>query len=319
MVKIIPYSGEYLKSYQDFARRNWGKRCYQQTEKYLRWLYQENPCADQKKSFLIAVEPRNNKVVGALHKMRLPWLIDGQKILASSIHNLLVDKNYRRGSGLMLITASLKGETGVLCPGVLPPLSEAYKMLRCQEINALWFRKIISPLNAVVQKVFGVSLPPRKKNIRAQLLTKLSAAQIAEMTAALNRSSSGHVLWDSEIFNWRFLRGPQHFFLRADAANFLVLSVGRRKGLTIARIIDGHIEDKNSALWQDALAAARSLGAAALLGYTADKDLREYFLTKIRPRVKHPLVFFYHKDKKFRELNFNASAGDFGLESFLSN
>ena len=153
MLKIVPYSGAYLQSYQNFARRNWGERCYQQTEKYLRWLYQENPCADKENPFLILLEPQHNEVVGVMHKMRLPWLIDGQKVLVSSIHNLLVDRNYRRGSGLLLITAALKGETGVLCPGVLPPLSAAYKMLRCQEIDALWFRKIISPLGAAAQKI----------------------------------------------------------------------------------------------------------------------------------------------------------------------
>ncbi|MDR1453311.1 MAG: hypothetical protein LBJ25_04990 [Candidatus Margulisbacteria bacterium] len=305
MVKIIPYSGEYLHSYQDFARRNWGGHCYQQTEKYLRWLYEENPCAGREKSFLIVIEPQSNQVVGAIHKMRLPWLIDGQKVPGSSIHNLLVDKNYRQGSGLLLIAASLNGETQVLCPGVLPPLSAAYKMLCCQEIDALWFRKII--------------FPPWKKNVRARILTEPSAAQIAEMAAALNQRSGGHVLWDSEIFRWRFLQGPKHVFLGADAANFLILSVGQRKGLTVARIIDGRITDQNSTLWQDALDTVRSLGAVVLLGYTADENLRKYFLTKIKPRAEHPLVFFYHRDKKNQTLNFSAAAGDFGLESFLNN
>ena len=139
------------------------------------------------------------------------------------------------------------------------------------------------------------------------------------MTAALNQCSGGHVLWDAEIFSWRFLQGPKHVFLWADAANFLILSIGKRKGLTVARIMDGHIADKNSALWLDVQHAARSLGAVVLLGYSADQNLREYFLTKIKPRVQHPLVFFYHRDKKIRDLNFNASAVDFGLESFLSN
>jgi hypothetical protein len=305
MLKLLPYSSKYLTAYQEFARRNWGRRCYQQTEKYLRWLYQENPCADKEKSFLIVIEPQNNKVVGTIHKMYLPWLIAGQKVLVSSIHNLLVDRNYRQGSGLMLITASLKGETHVLCPGVLPPLSEAYKMLRCQEIDALWFRKIIWP--------FG------RKTTTAQKLDRPNSAQIAAMVKTLNTKSGGHVFWDAEIFNWRFLQGPKHVFLWVDAANFLILSIGKRKGLTVTRIIDGHITDKNSTLWQDTLYAARTLCAVVLLGYTVDKNLREYFLAKIRPRVRHPLVFFYHRDRKIRELNFNAAAGDFGLESFLDN
>ncbi|MDR1113656.1 MAG: hypothetical protein LBL50_01020 [Candidatus Margulisbacteria bacterium] len=319
MVKIIPYSGAYLKSYQDFARRGWGKNCYQQTEKYLNWLYQKNPYADKEKPFWLVIEPQNNMVIGVMHKMCLPWVIDEQKVLVSSIHNLLVDKDYRRGSGLMLITAALKDAAHAFCPGVWPPLSDAYKMLRCQEIDALWFRKIISPVGAVVQKIFKLALPPRKKNIRAQILTEPSAVQIAAMVKTLNVKSGGHVLWDVKIFNWRFLQGPKHVFLWEDAANFLILSAGQRKGLTVARIIDGHIENENSSLWRDTLSAARSLRAVVLLGYTADRNLQKYFLTKIKPNAKHPLVFFYHKDKKKREMNFNAAAGDFGLESFLNN
>ncbi|MDR1323906.1 MAG: hypothetical protein LBK68_05660 [Candidatus Margulisbacteria bacterium] len=305
MVKIIPYSGTYLKSYQDFARRGWGKNCYQQTEKYLNWLYQENPYADKEKPFWLVIEPQNNMVVGVMHKMCLPWLIAGQKIIASSIHNLLVAKDYRQGSGLMLIAAALKDTAHAFCPGVWPPLSDAYKMLRCQEIDALWFRKIIWPLG--------------RKTTTARKLDRPDSAQIAAMVKTLNAKSGGHVLWDAEIFNWRFLQGPKHIFLWEDAANFLILSIGQRKGLTVARIIDGHIENENSTLWPDALNAARSLRAAVLLGYTADKNLQKYFLTKIKPSVKHPLVFFYHKDKKAREMNFNAAAGDFGLESFLNN
>ncbi|GBR76458.1 hypothetical protein NO2_1000 [Candidatus Termititenax persephonae] len=305
MTKIIPYAPEYLPAYQDLARRGWGKHCYQQTEKYLRWLYHDNPYADKATPFFIALEPSNNKVIGVLHKLRLPWLIDGQKVIVNSMHNLLVDKDYRQGGGLMLITAALKGETNVFCPGVLPPLSNAYKMLRYQEIDVLWLRQLIWPLGS--------------KTSAAQKLDRPDTAQIAAMVKTLNTSSGNHVLWDAEIFNWRFLRGPKHLFLWADAANFLILSVGQRKGLTVARIIDGHVEDKNSTLWRDALNTARSLGAVVLLGYTADKNLREYFLTKIKPRTRHPLVFFYHRDQKKREMNFNAAAGDFGLESLLNN
>ncbi|MDR2430948.1 MAG: hypothetical protein LBD99_01650 [Candidatus Margulisbacteria bacterium] len=303
MAAILPYREKYLAAYQDFARRNWGQNCYQRSARYLRWLYQDNPCRNNENPFLLLIE--QERVIGTMHKMRLPWLIDGQKVTVSSIHNLLVDRDYRRGSGLMLITASLRDETNVLCPGVLPPLSKAYQMLHCQKINALWFRKIIWPLGA--------------KTTIAQRLELLDSAQIAAMIKTLNNKSGCHPLWDAEIFNWRFLQGPKHIFLWADSANFLILSAGRRKGLTVARIIDGHIEDKNSPLWQDALNTARALGAVVLLGYTADENLREYFLAKTKPRAKHPLVFFYHKDKKIRAMNFNASAGDFGLESFLSN
>ncbi|MDR1998013.1 MAG: hypothetical protein LBQ83_06790 [Candidatus Margulisbacteria bacterium] len=317
MVKIIPYASAYLASYQDFARRNWGKNCYQQSEKYLDWLYRANPYKDPDRPFLIAVQEQT--VVGALHKMRLPWLIDGQKTTVSAIHNLLVDPQYRQGSGLLLITASFQNESQVLCPGVLPPLSEAYKMLRCQEIDALWFRKIIAPVGAVAEKICKLPLPPReKRKTSARLIDTPGTAQIETMAAKLNQGAGNHILWDAEIFQWRFLQGPRHIFLVEDADNFLILSVGRRKGLTVARIIDGRVENEHSPLWTDALIAARSRGAAVLLAYSAETRLKKYLTAHTKPLKKHPLVFFQHRDRRAREMSFNGSAGDFGFEGLLT-
>lgn len=305
MVKIIPYSPAYLASYQDLAKRSWwGKNCYQQTEKYLDWLYTANPYKNTECPFLLVIEPQSNAVVGVIHKMRLPWLIDGQKVIVSAIHNLFVEEKYRQGCGLMLITASLKGETNVLCPGVLPPLSEAYRMLRFQEIDALRFRKFILPLGS--------------KKIRAQKITNPSDTQISDMIRTLNNKSGNHILWDTEIFKWRFLQGPKHIFLWEDEQNFLILFRGKRKGLNIVRIIDGNIDNPDSTLWTDMLNCARSLGAVCLLGYCADSSLKKYFLSKIKPRRKTPLVFFYHRDKQAKEMNFNASAGDSGFEGLNS-
>jgi len=99
MAKLIPYTADRLRDYQVFAQKNWPKG-YQYSENYLNWLYQENP--NRKPNDFILALDEQQQIIGVIHKLRLIWQANGQKIEVPAIHNLIVDKDQRHGSGLFL-------------------------------------------------------------------------------------------------------------------------------------------------------------------------------------------------------------------------
>src|ERR1700704_5700617 len=63
-------------AYLEFARMAWGKNSVQADRSFLAWLYKENPnTRGTKRDLLVLVD--GNKIVGAFHRMRVAWRING--------------------------------------------------------------------------------------------------------------------------------------------------------------------------------------------------------------------------------------------------
>jgi hypothetical protein len=294
---LIPYTPDQLKNYQAFAKKVWGNT-YQQQEAYIQWLYTENPTPTKPEDFTLATD--NGQIIGVIHKMRLPWLINGEKVPVPALHNLIVDPKYRTGNGLFLITGSLKGELHAFVPGVKPPLSQAYDLLRCQLIPVHWYRKILSFI-------------PKKLNFTPSTPDNTTLEKIATI---LNTASAGNPSphWTKELVQWRFFHtlGPKHL-LFLEGESLAIISLGKRKGFTTARLIES--ANVSQSLLQNIEKELRRLGVQVFLVFTLEQKLQT--LLKKYTRLKAPpKTYIYHKDKKpFTDYRFSASAGDFGLES----
>src|SRR5207248_11795518 len=95
-------------AYISFAKKIWGAGSFQAHPPSLKWLYKANPNSRGMQSDLLVLWDEN-KIVGAHHRLRLPWRIGGQRITMPALHDLAVLPNYRKGEGLQLILAALAG------------------------------------------------------------------------------------------------------------------------------------------------------------------------------------------------------------------
>jgi hypothetical protein len=226
IVNLIPFERSYLEKYQSFARKYYGKSAYQAKTNYIDWLYHENPLSSNYKDFTIAVT-ETDQVVGCIHKMRLAWNYDEHETAVPAVHNLVVDENYRRVTGLRLVQASVAGEQHVFMPGtVSKPLIELFQILKYQKINVLWYRKILRPINGALTYTARKYLnypkadyyfdPSRlSKFISAKYsVTMLPDNQLLEQLAFLMNSQDEKIcspMWDKEQLRWRFFHpfGPK--------------------------------------------------------------------------------------------------------------
>ena len=109
-IKWFSFETKYFLSYKRFARQQFGMNCYQASDNYINWLYQENPCAKSDyKDFIIGVL-KGQKVIGCHHKMRLEWKVGERIIEIPTLADLMLCKKHLHGTGLIAIMIALKCE-----------------------------------------------------------------------------------------------------------------------------------------------------------------------------------------------------------------
>lgn len=342
-IRLIPFENKYLESYFDFARRNWGELCYQSKQEYLDWLYKKNPAGSSEQDFLIAIND-SGQVIGSIHKMNIPWQLNNETVIVPAIHNLLVEEKYRTGNGLFLITASLKGAENIFIPGVNPPLSDAYKMLRSQELHIKQYRRILRPLagsyrylrakllNNTGRKIlFSSSFSNQQGSINYTFnpdQTILEQAVSSLQNNAVNYQQK--LSWNSELLRWRFFdpQGPKHLMIYNDdqqTLDFLIVSIGQRKGLTVARLIESAVTDEQTFkdLYRQLSSLLTQLKVDLLFAYSIENTNEHYYKSVgLSPLENQKTTsFIYHKDKElnFDKLSLSVAAGDYGLESINTN
>lgn len=319
---VIPYSANYEQAYLDFAKISWGQDSYQSTFVYLRWLYSENPSLHKKEGDFLLVITENQKVVGCIHKLRMPWISEGVPIEIPAVHNLIVDEQYRGSYALPLIFKSFHDDEHVLIPGATPPVSTIYERLKSQLVHVQHYRKILRPVSAVIQKVFKI-----KKSARLPYYVPSEALLVRMVKALKRRALKGlSVDWTLEFVRWRFFHelGPRHFLvyreLQDDEIDFMIVSLGSRHGLNVARIIESVIKDKKNAysLMAEAEAIAKKQGAHVFFGYGFEKS-SEYLMDLSGWRkINNPAkTYFYHRNKAnhFASFHVSMSCADFGFEA----
>jgi len=334
--KWCKFRPDHLDRYVHFAKEHYGENAYQASLKYLEWLYLENPYSNQYDDFIIGLN-KSEEIVGCIHKMRLPWSVKGRETLVPSLHNLVISEQYRSGAGFWLLKRSLYGEPHAIIPGVIEPLSTAYREMKCQQINTNWYLKILCPVKAVIKTALNrLSIPfiynrlmsrtPKNDLYGYTLTTSPSAAEIAYVANWLNEhSGEDHVNWEPELVKWRFFHpnGPSHFLAtkKSNTDCFFIMSIGHRKGLSLARLLYTSETDTVGIrqMMDDVSKIAINHGADVMSVVTTSESTASVLASNGFKSYKiHPDSYIYHSDKT---LTFNTVYGpevtDIGFESIV--
>lgn len=338
--RLIPFEHGHLKSYQNFAERQFGAGCYQAKADYLQWLYLERPSSMDHRDFTIAVTDAD-EVVGCIHKMRLPWSSGGEITDVPAVHNLVVDERHRHGMGLKLILASVAGEEHALMPGVARNTTELFQKLKYQRVAPRWYRKVLRPLHGAA--IYAARKCLNRDFRRRQLETadrgrpELPGLEVSAMpdAALLERLSesmnamgcsvwSPH--WTADLVRWRFFhpRGPRHLLVyklgHGPLDTFAVISLGIRHHLNLGRILA--LRSRSTAELQRLMAGVERIlrwREGHLLQFICGDDAINAMLQGAgwTPMDRQPDTFLYHRNRKepFAGTSFFGGAGDYGFEA----
>lgn len=332
-----------LDGYRAFAKLQFGEMSFQAQERFLCWLYAENMLNSKGYQSLLIGRTREGEIVGCIHKMRLNWIVDGKETSVPATHNLMVSESHRTGLGIMLQMASWQNERFVLIPGVVGPLSHALAKLRCLELDGQWYRRILSPVRGALRLAAHVLLKrpatPRYFPISDTVLSALARKRklsfslapndrlleaIASSLNASYGSATAHPVWRLNDARWRFFHplAPRHILIHAENStsvlDFLIVSLGPRRGLNVGRIIAGNATSDDAAhrLAGFASSVVRTAGDV-MLAFSANAgfnhSLRSCGWSTMRT---HPRTFLHAKDPIVLEsISFSGEAGDFGFEA----
>jgi hypothetical protein len=342
-LQVLPYGDAMYTAYAAFANRAWGDGCYQGSRSYLSWLYRvERTPKPRPEDFLIAVS--QGAVVGCMHKMRLIWKHEGALVEVPALHNWIVDERFRTGVGIVLLTKAMRSDRHAYISSAAGDLGTVYRKLKCQEVQACWYRKVLRPVAGALRlSLHRLTKLEPKTNVRArvarmvrgssfgpvELVSDPTAADLERMISSLAEAagSRAHPHWSAESFRWRFFdpRGPKHLCLRlrgtaTESDGFVLVAIGARRGLRTARLVEAQLGSPEHArvLLRSTLRLLKKVGAHVLLGYSAHPTVN----ARLQEAGWSPLAdaqpsFFYHaaRELPFAKLAFNGSAADFGFES----
>src|SRR5579863_4080331 len=141
--------------YLEFAREAWGSHSPQASASFLDWLYKENPNSlGINRDLLVLVG--GDQILGAHHRMRVPWSINGERSIVPSLHDLCVLPGRRAGGaggrlvppGLQLMLAALEKENHVALFGLTPMADKIYARMGIPVLRLFWMQKIRSLVRA---------------------------------------------------------------------------------------------------------------------------------------------------------------------------
>lgn len=288
-------------AYLEFARAAWGNKSLQADQSFLAWLYKENPnTRGMERDLLVLVD--GNKIVGAFHRMRIPWRIDGKRLIVPSVHDLFVSSSHRtvRGEqclvppGVQVMLAALERETHVALFGLGEVADKIYERMRNPAVRVFWLEKIRSRANAATQMVASrLGLSVRSGRQISRRITRTSDFEVLrivdptpdELVEALTITprAQTHPDWDLASYQWRFFHelGPRNILLLARRNRTLsgraVVSVGLKNGVSVARVVELVFQDAQclDALSQEIEETISSMGVPVCLAVTSSSDVAE--------------------------------------------
>ena len=329
-VKFSEYDERDSGSYVAFARAQFGPRAYQASRSYLEWLYRHNPATRGYRDFLLA-RTGDGRVVGCIHKLVLPWQVDGRAQPLPTLHNLMVDPAYRSGAGLFLLLAAVRGEPYAVIPGVVGELSQAYRRLRgYRPIPSFWYRAVLRPVrvaSCLGRARLGLGspdcwLPAEVDRVHegCRVRTRPDAEGVARVTRQLLGDGNGfRVLWSDALVTWRFFSaaGPRHALIESDdGRSFAVVAFGPRHGVPVARLVAWSFDGDGRRFLAQLRRISRRLGAGILLALSAcESDRQALDRAGWQPLDDPPDTYVYAKSE-LPAVSFGAAPTDYGLESF---
>jgi hypothetical protein len=247
-----------------------------------------------------------------------------------SLQNHVIAPHLRGGAGIMLLRHASRGAI-TLSPGVHGRLGEAYRRLGYLELPSFWTSRIVHPVRAARQLAMrrlgrgsGGTAPPRidLEKVRralgsvATVTGDPSDQRLCALASTINAQAAAaggtRVDWTAEILRWRFFcaAGPRHVLIE-NGTDWAILSLGRREGVTVSRLLEASWKDTR--FMRTLSAAARAMGAAVGLSFTTSAAVRDQQLASgWRLRKDAPATFAHGVEK----LSVTAGAGDVGFEAF---
>jgi hypothetical protein len=172
--------------------------------------------------------------------------------------------------------------------GSSAPADRIYEKLGVPPVQVTWLYKLLSVARGVGQKTFGwpVQTPPALRNpVVAQsdyeVTASLSPADEEILEAlSLCPAARSFPAYDLPAFRWRFFHplGPKNVLLlarrRGEVAGRAVLSIGLRRGLVIACIVEllANEEPSLSLLVAGCERVARQMNASVAFAVTGSQD-----------------------------------------------
>lgn len=325
---VINFESRWYDLYEKFVNRNFGKGAYQSSQDYLNWLYFDNPYGKGYADFLIVVV-NHHEVVGCIHKLRFELFDSRRKhnIGGVSIHNLMVDSKHRNGAGFLLIREVLKNEKIFIVPGAIGNLSESYKKIGSRRIYSYWGHKVFFPkITNFVNRLVD------KRISRIDIFNSFDRLSIENMEirchfdhrfyANLNKYFPV-IKFDEDYVKWRFFHGDNFktvIINEVEMGSFLLMVVGKRKGIPISRIIFTAFSDKKSGikLTNCVLKLSADLGCVMALVTSSDNLFESVanHLKIIRRRIV-PNTYLYSKLYEFEDVCIWPLISDLGFEEFF--
>ncbi len=343
---LAGYARPLEASYLAFAQRAFGRDSYQAFPEYVQWLHYQNPLSrGVEQDFAVLLSPEG-QVVGCQHIMRLRWrLPDGSVIVIPAPHNTMVLPEYRGIAGGLLSARCYLGEKHALVPGSQGRLSLGLRKSGFFPVPTWWFRKLLRPIAgglrlAALRIGYGATLRPRRNAVERQIsatdegaLWVSEAPRPADWPELLSLANTAvpdslRLDWDETLFRWRFFQrfGPRHHFValrrRDQLAGYALVSIGPRKGLLMARVIDlkaGTARDC-SELLRGATVAAVDGGAHLLSMFCASPKVAEWTRqAHWKAQSDIPDTYFFHRSKQaMPRYDFMSAAGDYGFEAICA-
>jgi len=343
---LASYAQPLEATYLAFAHRAFGRESYQALPEYVQWLYFQNPLSrGVEKDFAVLLSP-DGQIVGCQHIMRLRWrLPDGSVTVIPAPHNTMVLPEYRGIAGGLLSARCYLGERHALVPGSQGRLSQGLRKSGFFPVPTWWFRKLLRPIAgglrlAAVRVGYEPTLRPRWDAMERQLAAtdegslwvsgKPRQTDWPVLLNLANAAAQGSLRldWDEPLFRWRFFHdyGPRHHFVawrRGDQLEgYALVSIGARKGLLMARVIDlkaGTARDC-SELLRGAAVAAVAGGAHLLSMFCASPEVADWTRqAHWQAQSVTPDTYFFHRSKQaMPRYDFMSAAGDYGFEAICA-
>ena len=303
---ISKFKETWRESYNYFIEKNFGKTSYQSSEKYINWLYFENPYGKGFADFILILEDEN-KVVGCVHKIRFNIFDKKQdkNISCASIHNLMVDDEHRNGVGFLLVREFLKTEQAFFIPGVTGKLSESYRKLGGKAISSYWGSKIQLPnVFQLAKRLLGIKLTKQMVHSKFKSLglkdVSITLDYDSELVSIINECSE-NLSFTEDFVRWRLYPSDDLKTIAVwslSKKSCVLMVIGKRKGLTVGRIFFSYFGDPTEgvALIASALRLLKALGCPIVLITSGDSHINEIAdKLKIKKKGVAPDTYYYSR------------------------
>ena len=331
---LVPASSVPLQGIIELARRTYGAHAYQSSLDLYRWCYMENPHREAAMDHVGGAVTDEGQVVGTMDKFYMEWEVYGERVVFPSTGNLVLDASYRKGGlGLRLVLRYTAGEMYVLFNGANANSAPLFRGLKYQELEgAFWGWKLLAPLRAAVRhgmhRAWGISPGSGTGMItekwgRYSVVAVPDDALIARIAGFLNeRAMPVKPHWSPAGLRWRCFHphGPRHVIIHDDV-DAMIISLGVRRGVRLARIVAHHARDERSfAMILDAAVRwTRKAGMDAVATFTFDRNEAKSMSKAGFKQRKDPPSTFLYQDRKaavvpFDRIHVPGVATDMGLD-----